>query len=212
MHTVNILGHIIEHHQSLAYGLIFLGLVFEGEITLISAGVLAHLGSLNLWLVLVFVFSGGFIKTLLGYYVGTVLQKNYKQKRFLKYIERKVLYFIPEFGQKPFWSIFLSKFIMGANYLVVIFSGYKKIDYRTYLKAEITSTIIWAPLLISLGYFFSYTALHISRKVGRFLLIIVTFTIIFLLIDKLISLLYEFYEHDKNIHNQSNSIKKAEEE
>ena len=82
----------------------------------------------------------------------------------MKYIEERVFNFMPHFDRKPFWSIFISKFIMGVNYLVIIFSGYKKINYKTYLKAEFFSTIIWAPLLLTIGYFFSYTALNIEVK------------------------------------------------
>jgi membrane protein DedA with SNARE-associated domain len=83
---------------------------------------------------------------------------------------------------------------MGANYIVIIFSGYEKVDYRKYLKAEISSIIIWAPLLLSLGYFFSYTALHISREIWKFSLVVLILFIIFILFDKLVSWLYEVFE------------------
>ena len=86
----------------------------------------------------------------------------------------------------PFWSIFVSKFIIGTNYIVIIFSGYEKIDYKKYLKAEISSIIIWAPFLLSVGYFFSYTALRISREIWKFSLIVLILFIIFILFDKLV--------------------------
>ena len=47
MHVANILNNIVENHQIFAYVVIFLGLIFEGEIILISAGILAHLGALD---------------------------------------------------------------------------------------------------------------------------------------------------------------------
>ncbi len=199
MHTVRILNILVEHHQVLAYFLIFLGLIFEGEVTLISAGVLAHLGAFNFWLVLGFILAGGIVKTFLGYYIGEYLHKRYKHHRFFIYMEKRILYLMPRFKQKPFWSIFISKFIMGVNYMVVIFSGYQKINYKTYLKAEFLSTITWAPLLLSIGYFFSYTAIHISREVSRFLLIVVFFTLGFVVLDKLISLLYGIFENYENV-------------
>lgn len=194
MHTVQFLRHLVEDNQILAYFLIFLGLIFEGEITLISAGVLSHLGALDFWTSLGVIFAGGMIKTFLGYYVGLYLHKKYNGNKFFTYVERRVLYLIPRFKQRPFWSIFLSKFIMGVNYLVVIFSGYQRINLKTYLKAEILSTVTWAPLLLSMGYFFSYTALHISRDVGKFLLVIVAFTVAFLLIDKLVGVIFGIFE------------------
>lgn len=99
---------------------------------------------------------------------------------------------MPRFEQKPFWSIFLSKFIMGTNYLVILFSGYKKISLETFLKAEIISTIIWAPALLSLGFFFSQTAISISKEISKFSLVIFGLVIVFLLFDKIVSSLYTF--------------------
>ena len=100
----------------------------------------------------------------------------------------------PRFKIKPFWSIFASNFIMGVNYLVVLFCGYEKIDYKKFLKAEISSKLIWAPLLLSLGYFFGYTALHISREIWKFSMVILILFIMFILFDKLVTWFYEIFE------------------
>ena len=194
MHTVNLLTVLVEHNQVLAYILIFFGLIFEGEIFLISTGILAHLGALDIHFVIIFVFCGAFIKTLLGYYIGTLIHKKWHDVKFLKHIEKRVDAIMPHFKEKPFWSIFISKFIMGFNHIVIVFAGYSKVNYRKYLKAEISSTIIWIPLLLFLGYFFSYTALHMSKEIGRFSLIILIFVIGYVLFDKLVGWLYEIFE------------------
>ncbi len=203
MHTINILTRLVENHQVLAYMVIFLGLIFEGEVVVISTGVLAHLGALDFWLSLLFILGGGLAKTLGGYYLGCFLGQKYTNNKFFIYIEKRLFYFMPRFKERPFWSIFFSKFIMGVNYIVVIFSGFKKIDIKTYLKAEFLSTLIWAPLLLSLGYFFSYTAIHISREISRFSLVILLFVIIFLLFDKLMAIIYRFFEYFKNNINHT---------
>jgi membrane-associated protein len=194
MHTVNLLTALVEHNQVLAYFLIFFGLIFEGEIFLISTGILSHLGALDIHFVIIFVFCGAFIKTLLGYHIGTLIHKKWHDVKFLKHIEKRVENIMPNFKEKPFWSIFISKFIMGFNHIIIIFAGYSKINYRKYLKAEISSTIIWAPLLLFLGYFFSYTAFHISKEIWRFSLIILIFVIAFILFDKLVGWIYEIFE------------------
>lgn len=194
MHTVNLLVGLVEHHQIIVYGIIFFGLIFEGELFLISTGILIHLGALDFYFALLFILLGGLSKTFLGYELGKLLYKKYNHYRFFRYIEKRVYSIVPRFKEKPFWSIFISKFIMGANYLVIIFSGYEKIDYKKYLKVEIFATIIWASLLLSLGYFFGYTALHISREIWRFTLVIVVLFVIFIFFDKLVSWLYELFE------------------
>jgi membrane protein DedA with SNARE-associated domain len=194
MHTVNLLTNLVEHHQILVYGIIYLGLIFEGEFFLISTGTLAHLGALNVWFALLFILLGGISKALLGYKLGEFLYRKFNHHKFFNYIQKRVYTALPGFREKPFWSVFVSKFIMGVNYLVVIFCGYEKIDYRKFLKAEISSTFIWAPLMLSLGYFFGYTALSITREIWKFTAVVVILFAIFMLFDKLVSWLYEVFE------------------
>ena len=194
MHTVNLLIHLVETHQILVYFLIYLGLIFEGEFFLIAAGILVHLGALNILVALFFVLLGGFSKTFIGYELGEFLNKKFQHHRFFMYIRKRVYNILPKFKRKPFWSIFISKFIMWANNVVIIFSGYEKVNYKTFLKAEISSTLIWAPSLLLLGYFFSYTALHISREIWRFLMVVLVLFIVFILFDRLVSWLYELFE------------------
>lgn len=198
MHTVNLLTSLIENHQILVYGIIYLGLIFEGELFLISTGILVHLGALNFWFALLFILLGGLSKTFLGYLLGEFLYEKFNHHRFFRYIEKRVYGIMPRFKEKPFWSIFVSKFIMGANYIVVIFCGYEKIDYKKFLKAEITATFIWAPLLLSLGFFFGYTALHISREIWKFTAAVFALLAVFVLFDKLVSWLYEVFEEFYN--------------
>lgn len=198
MHTVQILNHLVQNNQVLAYLVIFLGLIFEGEVVVITTGVLAYLGALNFWVALVFILAGGITKTFCCYYLGTLLYKKYNYNKIFHYIEKRVLFFMPRFKAKPFWSIFISKFINGVNYLVIIFSGYIKVNFKTYLKAELLSTIIWAPLLLSIGFFFSQTALSLSKEIGRFSLFVLLFLAVFLLFDKLVATFYRIFEYLKN--------------
>jgi membrane protein DedA with SNARE-associated domain len=194
MHTVNLLTSLVGHHQILAYALIYLGIVFEGEFVVISVGILAHLGALNVWTALIFILLGGLSKTLLGYAIGQFLFRKFNHNSFFKYINKRVKSFMPRFRSRPFWSIFISKFILGANHIVILFCGFEKVNYRKYLKAEISSTIIWAPLFLFLGYFFSYTALHISREIWRFSMIVLLLIIVFIIFDKMVGWLYELFE------------------
>src|SRR3989339_1515280 len=120
MHTVNLLTSLVENHQILVYGIIYLGLIFEGEFFLISTGILAHLGALNVWVALFFILLGGVSKTFLGYAFGEFLYKKFNHHRFFQYIQKRVYNVLPRFKVKPFSAIFASNFIIGVNYLVII--------------------------------------------------------------------------------------------
>ena len=207
MNSVHILNHLVWDHQVLAYLLIFIGLIVEGEVVVITAGVLSYLGALDFWLALCFILAGGMVKTFGGYYLGVILQEKYSQANFLKYLKKRVLYFMPRFRERPFWSIFVSKFIMSVNYWVIIFAGFNKIKFKTYLKAEVLSTIIWAPLLLSIGFFFSERALAFSKEIGKFSLAIFFFLVIFLFFDKLVAFFFRIFEYFKNSDVDNNENK-----
>ncbi|MDO8639770.1 MAG: VTT domain-containing protein [bacterium] len=194
MYTVNLLTSLVEQYQILAYGIIFFGLIFEGEFVVISVGILAHLGALNFWFALFFILLGALAKTFLGYALGEFLYKKFNHHKFFRYIQKRVYNTLPRFKVKPFWSIFVSNFIMGVNYLVVIFCGYEKIDYKKFLKAEISGKLIWAPVLLSLGYLFGSTALSVSREIWKFSMVVLVLFALFIIFDKLISWVYEIFE------------------
>ncbi len=198
MHTVKILSGIVENHQVLIYAIILLGIIFEGEFVIIFTGVLAHLGALNVFVAIIFILLGAFAKTFFGYALGQFLFKKFNHHRFFRYIQKRVYLLLPKFKTKPFWSIFISKFIIGANNVVIIFSGFEKINYKKYLKAEVLATVLWAPFLLSLGYIFSYTALQVSGEIWRFSMVVLVLVIMFILFDKLVSWIYELFEEYYN--------------
>ena len=153
-----------------------------------------HLGALDFYFSLIFIFLGLLCKTFIGYHFGRFIHEKWNHTKFLKHIEKRVSNVLPHFKQKPFWSIFISKFILGINNVVMIFSGYQKINFRKYLKAEFCSTIIWAPILISLGYLFSYTALQASREIWRFSFIVLILIMLFVIFDRFVGWVYELFE------------------
>lgn len=194
MHTVNLFKHFVENYEVLVYFFLFLGLIVEGEFVLITMGILMHLGALDFYFSLVFISLGLLAKTFIGYHLGGFIQEKWNHTKFLKYVEKRVLTVMPHFKRKPFWSIFISKFILGINNVVIIFSGYQKINFKKYLKAEFCSTIIWAPMLVTLGYLFSYAALQASREIWRFSFLVLMLIILFAAFDRFVSWAYEVFE------------------
>src|SRR3989344_3691689 len=201
MNTVNILRGLVENHLLLTYLLIFLITIVEGEIVSISAGILVLLGVLNFLCALIVIFAGGMVKTFSGYFLGKFLHKKFNNHKVFQYIEKRVLSIMPHFERRPFWSIFVSKFIM-MNHLVIIFAGYKNINFKKYLKAEVSSTIFWAPGLMLLGYFFSYAAIRVSDEIWRFSLVVLVLIIVFITFDKLVGWAYKVFEEFHNGDNK----------
>jgi len=195
MLTLGYIKHFAAVNAGFAYLLIVIGILVEGEIVVILAGIFTHLGALNIYLVILFIVIGGVIKSFIGYNIGHYLRKNHSSNRFLCQAENRVNYFLPNFLNKPFLSIFLSRFLLfGMHLFALIFTGYKKIKISEFIKAEASSLIAWSIVMLSIGYFFSYTALSISRDVRNFFGIILVFFIMFFILEKIIAFVIELFE------------------
>jgi len=200
MLTLDFIKNFVEVHSFYAYLLIILGIILEGEIVVIFAGIFSYLGSLNIWFSILVVIIGGYSKSLLWYYFGVYLQKKHSHRKFLNIIEKNIFYFSPKFCERPFWSIFISRFfIFGMQSFTLIFSGYKKIPINIYLKAESISLIIWSIIMLSLGHFFGFTALSISKDIRHIFGIIIVCLILIFVLEKLFANFLKFFKLKDNV-------------
>lgn len=198
MHSIDFIKNIVFWHAEWVYLLLFLGVIVEGEIAVILAGIFSHLGSINICVSFLIVFLGGVVKSVIGYSFGFYLQKNHSHSSLLCKIEHRINKFLPHFEDKPFWSMFFSRFlIFGLYWFTLIFSGYKRVDIKTFIKAEISSLITWTIFMLSLGYFFSYTALAVSRDIRNFVGLIILFFIGFFVLEKILSFFVKLFETDR---------------
>jgi membrane protein DedA with SNARE-associated domain len=181
-------------HADIAYILIILGVIIEGEIVVILAGIFAYFGSLDIFIALaVTIFAGG-LKSLIGYSIGFYMQKNRSELPLFCMVESKVSRFFPRFNERLFWSIFLSRFLVfGIYWFALIFAGFNKIKLKTFIKAEISSLIAWSIFMLSIGYFFSYTAISISKDIRNFFGLILIFFIGFFILEKVLGFIVKLF-------------------
>jgi membrane protein DedA with SNARE-associated domain len=191
--------NFVQHHQLAGYLIVFLGVVIEGEFTLIVTGVLAHIGAFAFGDAFLIAIAGGMTKTFFGYRLGRLLRDKYAKSRFFRFVVRKVNGLLPKFREKPFWSVFVSKFIFGLNNLVLIYSGFMHVRRTTYFKAEIVSTFVWAFIAMGLGYVFSIAAFNISHDIRKFMLLFLLFLVGFVILQRIMHFLIELAETKKDI-------------
>jgi len=195
MLTLDSISHFISLHSNLAYILIGLGMLVEGEVIVITSGIFVHLGSLNLLVTFIAVVFGCCLKATMGYSFGSYLRRNHSHLSIVRRIENRVNYFLPNFSERPFWAIFLSGFlILSMNLFTHIYSGYKKIKLSIFIKAIFSSILVWTSIMLFLGYFFSYTALAVSHDIRRFLLVILVCFIFFFILEKAVAFFIELFE------------------
>ena len=198
MLTISYIKDFAAMHANIAYIILFLGMVAEGEIVVITAGIFAHLGSVNVIISFLVIVLGGGVKTFIGYGFGSYLQKKHSHSPLLIKMENRVNRFLPHLSDRPFLSIFLSRFlIFGIYWFALIFAGYKRIKKKVFIRAEFSSLVVWTIFMLSLGYFFSYTALSVSRNIRNFVGMILLFFIGFFVLEKIISFFVKLFETDK---------------
>ena len=182
------------HHAMLLYIVMFFGVLWEGELTLIITGILVHVGVFSFWPAVFIAVAAAILKTVVGYRFGRYLGRKFPNSSLLKFVERKVLYFLPRFKERPFWSIVVSKFIYGVNNVTLAFAGYIEADFKMYCLAEGLTSVFWLGGMFMLGYFFSGAALAFSHTFRTFSLRIALFIIGFLIVQKIINLVIEIVE------------------
>lgn len=160
----------VEVHRFLGYIILFFLMMFEGEILLVLSGVLVHLKAFDFFDTLFIAFSGAVIGNILWYYLGEFLGSRHSEKKFITYVKETFLRTFPHLSEKPFWTIAVSKFIYGTTRTVVAMSGFLRINFLLFLRAEISATFLWTSAFLSLGYFVGYVAVSFAHKIELFLL------------------------------------------
>ena len=201
--TIGNIISFVEIHRYTGYLILFIAMVFEGETVLILAGMLASLKALDVGDVFWVAFFGIVIGNMFWYYVGFKLsRRNFAQKMIL-WARGVIKYFLPRFHERPFKSIFFSKFIYGTNRATVLMSGVFKIDFWLFMKAEVLASILWVILYESVGYFFGSAAIWFTHRANRFALIALLFVLVFILSQKLLLHRYEKRQLEKNQNDRN---------
>ena len=160
------------------YGLyaVFLLVMFEGDITLLLAGVLANRGSFGnhsfAWVLLAGTL-GGAVSDNIAYLMGREFRKGVRDLRFYQAAKPRMERLTTNFGPT---SIFLSKYIYGLRWASCIFYGVGKMPYLRFMLLSLASCFTWVLVLSGAGYFFSGAVINILgdfERLGKVLLVIV---------------------------------------
>ncbi len=180
-------------HEVFGYALLFLGLIIEGEIAVIVAGIFAYLGWFSFPVAYMVAIGGGLAKACIAYSLGRYANNKIGSRQWVLSIEQRILSFFPRFETRPFWSIWISRFfILGVHFFTMVFSGLRKVPFSTVLKADILSLVPWVAIMMTIGYTLGYTALTVTEDIRVASLIIFFSVITYVIIQKSLRAFYEF--------------------
>jgi len=165
------------------YGLyaVFILVMFEGDITLLLAGVLAHsgfFGEYSFAQVLIWGTVGGCLSDNIAYFGGRGFSEGVRQFRFYRAAQPRLQTLTRKFGPL---SIFLSKYIYGLRWASCVFYGVGRMPYLRFVLLSFSSCFLWVFVLSGAGYFFSGAVMGLIgdfQRVGKVLLVIVILGIV----------------------------------
>lgn len=146
------LKELLYNYQHLAYIIIFLWCILEGELALILAGIFAHEGHVNLTMVIFVAGLGGFVGDQIYFYIGRY-NKKYIQKK-LRSQRRKFAVahlLLQRFG----WPIiFIQRYMYGFRTVIPMSIGITRYSGNKFAFINLISAWVWAAITILLAWFF----------------------------------------------------------
>lgn len=136
------------------YGLwaVFFGVMIEGDLSLLFAGVLAHYGLFSFGEALLTGTAGGFVGDSLGYLIGYTGKQRIRANHFYQRAQPRLEQLSARFG---LYSVFLVKYVYGLRTASAIFWGFAHMPFRRFGPLTLVSCWVWSLLLAGAGYFFS---------------------------------------------------------
>ncbi|MCB9809621.1 DedA family protein [Candidatus Peribacteria bacterium] len=188
---------VIAEHQTLAYGVLFLGSYLEtiigvcffiyGEVFFLAGSIAAGAGTLDISLVTGVLLLGGVLGDITSYFLGECY--GYRWYRALEHIPFIRHYITEEnylkgcrfFEQHGAKSVFFARLLGPLSWITPFLSGIYRLPFRSFLPYDVLGVVVGIGQFIVVGYFFGvhYDRIlpvmseYLSIAVGGILLLLV---------------------------------------
>lgn len=152
--------------SSYGYPALFAGVLLEGEAVVIMAGFLAYNGHLKLPLVMLVAFAGAFAADEFFFQVGKRKGQGFIKNRppWNARVERVRRFLV----RYQILAIIGYRFIYGMRTVTPVIIGASGFDTHRFILLNLCSTILWAVVVASLGFFFGSIIEVFLRDLHRF--------------------------------------------
>lgn len=186
------LKNLLFTYKDLAYLIIFLWCILEGEMALILAGIFAHEGHVNLPLIVFVAGLGAFVGDQIYFYIGRY-NKEYIQKRLVK--QRRKFAVAHLLLQKYGWPIiFIQRYMYGFRTVIPMSIGITRYNSKKFAFINLISAWLWAFITIMLAWYFGDEIWYIIHLIEHHWYFAIPIIICFLA-----SLIYGFKKLEENI-------------
>lgn len=176
---------IFNFISSWGYLIILPLMIIEGPVVTVFSALLAAMGVLNVWLVLVLSVFGDTVGDVILYWIGKRWGMHFVDKigKYIGISKKLVLKMEKYFNGHGGKTIFAVKSTTGLCWATFVAAGIVRMDFGKFLKYSVLGGIIWSGFLVIMGYFYGYMWLQIEKYIkwaGWLIggLVLVTFVII----------------------------------
>jgi len=152
---------LIIRHGLLA---VLLGSAFEGDFTLILAGVVAHLGFFPFPLAVAVGALGSFIGDSIWYVLGRFRGPRYRAGRIYQRVGPRIQRLADRFGP---WQLLLARFVYGTKAASMVFWGLHDLKFRRFGPIDALGCVLGSAVFTGLGYLVSGSATLLLGRVRR---------------------------------------------
>jgi membrane protein DedA with SNARE-associated domain len=158
-----------DHLQQLLidYGLVavFIGSAFEGDFTLLLAGVVAHLGIFAFPLAVAAGAMGSLMGDLAWYTLGRVRGPRFREGKLYRRVGPTVERLAQRMGP---WQLLAARFVYGTKAASMVFWGLHGLSLPRFLLIDTIGCVLGSIVFTSLGYLVSGSATVLMGHVKRF--------------------------------------------
>jgi membrane protein DedA with SNARE-associated domain len=153
-------------HLILRYGLaaVFVGAAVEGDLTLILAGVAAHLGYFSFPTALAVCVVGGFLADLAWYTLGRVRGPKFRAGRLYRRVGHRIEVLARRLGAA---ELIASRFVYGTKAASMVFWGLHGMSLPRFLVVDAIGCVLGSLVFTGLGYAVSGSATVLLGRVRR---------------------------------------------
>jgi membrane protein DedA with SNARE-associated domain len=153
-------------HLILRYGLaaVFVGAAVEGDLTLILAGVAAHLGYFSFPTALAACVVGGFLADLAWYTLGRVRGPKFRAGRLYRRVGHRIEVLARRLGAA---ELIASRFVYGTKAASMVFWGLHGMSLPRFLVVDAIGCVLGSLVFTGLGYAVSGSATVLLGRVRR---------------------------------------------
>ncbi|THF88564.1 DedA family protein [Deinococcus sp. KSM4-11] len=158
---------------------LLLGFFLPGDSLLITAGLLAASGELNLWGVMAAVVAGGILGCVSGYFIGQrfgpAVFRN-QNSRFFKpeYVAQSEQFF----AQYGWQSIVLARFVPIVRTLVPTLAGVSRMPLGIFTAYNVLGAVLWGVSLPALAYYFGKLIPNLDKYVLLIVAVVLVVSVI----------------------------------